>query len=443
MVKAASPGACVTSNWRDTPPPASEICPERSWTVVFAATVYSTVPLPLPSDPLVIEIQPCGDDADQDVLDETDMLPGSTSAPCARAVGATLRTASAPLWLNATSRVRPPAMTVITPLRDAVAEFAVTAYSMLPSPSPELPLVIDIHPWSALAVQVVFDVTVTLPESACAPCVRLVGVTVSARDSPLWVSATSRVRPPPMTVITPLRDAVAGFAVTAYSILPSPSPELPLVIDIHPWSALAVQVVFDVTVTLPESACAPWVRLVGVTASARDSPLWLTETSRVSPPPETVISPLREAVVGFVVTAYSIVPSPSPELPLVIDIHPWSALAVQVVFDVTVTLPESACAPCVRLVGVTVSVKDSPLWLTETSRVRPPPMTVINPLRDAVVGFAVTAYSMLPSPSPELPLVIDIHPWSALAVQVVFDVTATLPESACAPCDTLSGDVVR
>ena len=85
------------------------------------------------------------------------------------------------------------------------------------------------------------------PLAAEAVWERLDGFIVSDSLCPAWFTVKVRVMPPPLTVISPLREDVLVFSVTLYVTFPFPLPELPDVIVTHDRLSAVVQEMFAVT----------------------------------------------------------------------------------------------------------------------------------------------------------------------------------------------------
>src|SRR4029453_12146853 len=104
--------------------------------------------------------------------------------------------------------------------------------------------------------------------------------------------------------------------------------------------------------------------------------------------PPTLMLPDRAATFGFAATLKPTEPLPVPVAPDVIVIQPPEDVAVQLhpASAVTLKLPVAVLAETEVLAGEIEYEQDCPVWFPLKER---PPM-VMAPLRDEVVGFAVT-----------------------------------------------------
>ena len=122
-----------------------------------------------------------------------------------------------------------------------------------------------------------------------------------------------------------------------------------------------------------------------------------------------------------------------------IVIHDPEDVAVQAhpVSAVTLKLPVAVLAETDVLTGEIEYVQDCPVCVTLKGR---PPM-VMAPLRDEVVGFAVTLNPTWPLAEPLAPEVTVIHaaPLAAVHEHPVCAVTPTVPEPAAGPSVVLTG----
>ena len=125
-----------------------------------------------------------------------------------------------PACVTATVRVSPPPVTVTVPARLVLPVFAVALTVKLPL---LLPLVGEAlsQVWSSVTVQLTFAVTLTADEAAAeandnevCDSVRLLAVGAAC------VTATVRVRPPPVIVTVPVRLVVLVLAVVLTVKLP-------------------------------------------------------------------------------------------------------------------------------------------------------------------------------------------------------------------------------
>jgi hypothetical protein len=148
--------------------------PVRGLADALAATVYPTLPLPVPAEPLVTVIHAALLVAVQPQLPPavTVTVPVPVPAPTETPVGAMLKV-QAPACV--TVKVRPAMVTV--PVREAVDALAATLYPTTPPPVPLAPLVIVIHAALLVAVQLhpLAAVTATLPDVAPAAADTVVG----------------------------------------------------------------------------------------------------------------------------------------------------------------------------------------------------------------------------------------------------------------------------
>jgi len=132
----------------------------------------------------------------------------------------------------------------------------------------------------------------------------------------------------------------------------------------------------------------------------------VTDIVRVIPPPVTVIVPVRLVVFVLAVALSVSVPLFVP-LPGETVSHCVALLeAVHVTFDVTLTVVFPAVAGGFHVVDDTASVGGATTeeaCVTMTSFVRPPPETVILPVRLVGPVLAVTTIEKKPLPVPEPP----------------------------------------
>jgi hypothetical protein len=130
-------------------PPAVTV-PLREFVDVFGATVYATLPLPLPVAPLVIASHDLLLDAvhAQPVAAVTLMVPLPPAATTLAEVGEIAGEHAAPAW--DTVKVKPAIVSV--PLRLDVVAFAAMVNATVPEPDPDAPDVIVIHDALLVAV---------------------------------------------------------------------------------------------------------------------------------------------------------------------------------------------------------------------------------------------------------------------------------------------------
>jgi len=182
--------------------------PVRDDVLVFAATLYLTVPFPLPLAPALIVIH------EMALLVAVQVQPEpavTLTVPVVAAddvrfddVGEIVNVHGAAAWV--TVNVCPAMLSV--PVREVVAVFAPTLYATEPEPLPLAPEVIVIHAalLAAVHVQPVAAVTVTLPVAA-ADVVRLeeVGAMLGAHvrlNANVFERALAAVPPGPTALTT-------------------------------------------------------------------------------------------------------------------------------------------------------------------------------------------------------------------------------------------------
>jgi hypothetical protein len=187
--------------------------PVRLFALVFAATLYVTVPLPVTAAPAVIVNQAAllvAVQAKSDALAVTAaVLPVAPVAVAVSVVGASVTLPVIPLCV--TVNVCPPIVSV--PVRLFALVFAATLYVTVPVPVVDAPAVIVNQAALLVAVQAesaAFEVTATvLPVAPVAVAVSVVGDSVTLPVIPLCV--TVNICPP--TVIVPVRVATFPLAV--------------------------------------------------------------------------------------------------------------------------------------------------------------------------------------------------------------------------------------
>jgi len=140
---AAGTGSCVIVTVR----PATVIEPLRLDVVVFAATAYDTVPLPVPAFPLVtvIQLAPVADVHGQPAPDVTVTAPVPPAAPIEADDGVSVYPHAGAAPLSACAMVNVWLPIVRTPLRGAVPPLTSTVNRTVPSPLPLPPAVIVTH----------------------------------------------------------------------------------------------------------------------------------------------------------------------------------------------------------------------------------------------------------------------------------------------------------
>jgi hypothetical protein len=206
-LKVHEPPACVSAN--DCPAMVSVA--DRGLVVPFAATLYDTVPFPLPLAPLAIvaqealldavHVQPAAAAVTATV---PDVAPAATDAP----VGAIVNVQGTPGCV--TVNVRPAMATV--PVRSVMVGFAAMLYATVPVPVPATPAVTVIHDALLVAVhpQLACVATATVPVAAAASTETDPGVMPNVHGAPGCVIVTTC----PPAAIVPVRPVVLGLAAT-------------------------------------------------------------------------------------------------------------------------------------------------------------------------------------------------------------------------------------
>lgn len=166
-----------------------------------------------------------------------------------------------------------------------------------------------------------------------------------------------------------------------------PLPVAPALIVIHAslLEAVQLQPAGAVTVTVPAAPPATTFADVGEIVELHGAPACVTV--KVFPP--IVRVPVREAVPALGATSYVTEPLPVPDVPALIVIHASLLVAAQLhpVAAVTVTVPpvmpvDTTLVEVGEIVGTHVAAA--------CVMVKTLPPIVSVPVRDAVVGFAVT-----------------------------------------------------
>jgi hypothetical protein len=232
-------------------------------------------------------------------------------------------------------------------------------------------------------------VTVICGELAAAGTVAVVGETLY-EQVPFWLTVTVWFA----IVSVPVRGASdAPFDATLKTTLPFPLPPGPLVMVMNGELLTAVHAhpAWAPTFTVSVAPLGTTVNVVADTVNVHPTPACVTVSCAVEPAPANVMWPVRVAFETFGPTVYAMVLLPDPEAPLVMSSHGESVDAVQAheAERAVVKLPPPAGAFCAagprpRLQGTI------PGWTTTSCADEPPPVTVIVPVRDAVVGFAAT-----------------------------------------------------
>lgn len=283
---------CDTANVR----PAIVRFAERPDVDVFAATVYPTLPFPLPLAPLVIVIHETG------LVAVHAHAPGSVTAteaepplePTDALTGAIVDEQVTPACV--TVNVWPPIVTV--PVRLVRAVFAAMLYATVPSAFPLPPDAIEIHDAEDVAVhaQPARVSTLTVPLVASAGAETLTGEIENVQVWPACVTTNDW----PAIAIEPVRDDVLGLAATLYPTWPLPFPVAPDVTVIQESVVAAVHAhpVAEDTATLADAAFAAREALTG------DSPNVHAAASCeiVNERPAIVTVPVRAAVPGLAAT---------------------------------------------------------------------------------------------------------------------------------------------
>ena len=237
----------------------------------------------------------------------------------------------------------------------------------MPLPVVAAPAVIVSQDTFDVAVQaksVALAVTVTVfPAAPVDGAVSVLGANVTLPVTPFCV--TVNACPPIVTI--PDRVPTAPFAVKLYVIVAAgPVPlagdtvsQFALLAAVHAASlGVAVRLTDPLPVADPTVAVDPLKLYVGVT------PLCVT----VSVKPPIVNVPVRLFTLVFAATLYVTVPLPVTEAPAVIVSHAAFEEAVHAksaAFEVTVTaLPVAPAATAVSVVGASVTLPTTPLWVT-------------------------------------------------------------------------------
>ena len=450
--------AWVTAMVLVIPLPTTVIVPVRSVVPVFSDTTNETEPLPVPSDGVAISQEAASLDTVQDIFEET-VTTGQTpaEAPVFHVSGETYRLGTnSAAWVTAIVLVMPPPATVTVPVLLLVPVFCVTASPRMPFPVPLDPPATSTISHEALldTVQATLDVTFAVVAAAAAPGFHSSGATTRTGGvSAAWVTAIVLVMPPPVTVIVPVLLLVPVFCVTASPRIPSPVPLFPpIILAVNQVALLdTVQDTFEVTYAVPAVAAAPGFHSAGVTTrfgGVVPGPC-VTVTILVSPPPSTVIVPVRLAAILFWVTCNTNIPLPVPSVPCAIKTDSQLGsllLIVQDTFDVTLTGVIVIAEPVFHVNGETSSLvsKAAAAWVTVIVLLIPPPDTVTVPVLTLVTGFALAFSVIVPLPVPSAGVTVSHASALLVAVQEnTFDVTVTVVLPADEPVFQVVGDTVR
>ena len=302
-----------------------------------------------------------------------------------------MRVESGTACVTATVRVMPPPVTVMVPERDVVVLLAVAVTVNVPLLLPLAGETVSHEVALLLAVHETFDVTATVNEPAVAATFWLDLSSVRNAPAASCVTATVRERPPPVTVIVPERDEVAVLAVAVTVNVPLLLPLAGETVNHEVALLLAVHETFDVTVTVNVLATDARLLLEGSTVSVAPAAACVTGRVRVMPPPVTVIVPERVEVVLLAVWVTVRVPLLLPLGGATVNHDVALLLTCHETFDVTATLNVPAVAATLWVVLSSVRNSEAADCVTSTVRVIPPvppPVTVIVPLRCAVVALA-------------------------------------------------------
>jgi len=304
-----------------------------------------------------------------------------------------MRCIAAPACITVQVRAIPPPKTTTAPVREDVEGLVATLNVTVPLLTPELPPVIAIHEALETAVHGMFPVTpIVRPLAAELEKLVLAGLIVIATAAPACVTMQVREIPPPATMTAPVREDVKGLVATLNVTVPLLTPELPPVIAIHEALETAVHGMFPVTpIVRPLAAELEKLVLVGLIAIAAAAPACVTMQVREIPPPAMTTAPVREDVAGLDATLKATVPLLTPELPPVTTIHDTFDNAVHDTFAVTLIIrPLAAALEKLVLGGAITSVAAAPACITVQVRTSPAPATVIEPVREDVLGLVAT-----------------------------------------------------
>ena len=436
-LKAAAAPDCVTVIVLVMPPPVIDTTALRWLVDGLAAATMVAVPSFMPLTG-VTESQAASVLTLQLILAWTATAERAESAAKTMLVSATLRRAAAADWLIATLLLIPPPVIVTVALRELVVGLAVTITVTVVS---RLPPAGESVTQGALSSALHATLAVTASGALAAPAAkeRPAGLTERFAAEPAWVTVSMRTTPPPVKVTVAVRALVAGLAravtVTVVSFGAAAGETIS-----QAASSLALQLMLAVTSNSAVAASAPNGIADRESAIAAAPADWVTATFLVIPPPAMTTNALRGFTVGLAVTATVIIESPVPLAGETVS-HAASALALQLMLELTVkpALPE--LAEKMRLVVDAVKMAAAADWVTVTLRVMPPPVMDNVPLRGVVVVLAATVTVTVVSLAP-LAGDAESQGASSLTLQLKFEVIPKVEEPAPAPNESETGATV-
>jgi hypothetical protein len=285
-----APAWVIVTDW-----PATVMTPSRGMVDVLGATVYDTVPFPLPLVADVMVIQETlleAVHAHAAAFAVTAMLPVPPACVGVVPVGVMekLQTTPACVIVKAWSAI------VTVAVRPVVSGLAATLYATVPLPFP-LPPVIETHEAADVAVQAHPEGidTETVPVEGSAATETPVGESTAVHGTPSCVM----VNVWPAIVTVPVLGAVVELAEILYETVPLPVPLQPPITAIHgaPLAAVHPQPVPAVTETVPVRAEEETEMLLGEMLNVQPAACVMVNVC-----PATVSVPVREAVVVLAAT---------------------------------------------------------------------------------------------------------------------------------------------
>ena len=197
MVIAGASPICATVQVRTMPPPATSTAPVRPDRLPLAATLYVTVPLPLPAAPPAIDSHGAFVEAVHATFAVRAMVrPLDAAAGTLVAAGSIVSAAAAPACTTVQVRTMPPPATNTAPVRPAVRLLAATPYVIVPLAPPAPPAAIVNHDALVAAVHATFAVTtICRPLDAAAGTLVAAGLIVSV-EAPIPVPEAAKVFAP-------------------------------------------------------------------------------------------------------------------------------------------------------------------------------------------------------------------------------------------------------
>jgi hypothetical protein len=395
----------------------TEIVEERLALVGFAAAIHWICPEPVPEAPLVIVTQLWSAltvhlKAGSFVV--TVILPVPPAPATGAVAGEMVNVPAANVTVTVIAAPPCPGVIVMVAVCAVANGFGSTVYWIAPLPVPLLE-VRTTTPWLLLTADHVSDgfeaVTWIVPLEPGASELMLLGET-EILGTGAWVMV--RVCPVPFSGVIVMTLVLLVFPVFAAAVHwtdPVPVPDAPEVMVIQEsvfvavhWSAES----WVVTLIVPKSPVGAAVAVVGLMVSV--PPAWvMVRVTAVPLAGVTVMVPVWVAALGLPAALYWKEPFPVPLAPWVIVSQELFDVAVHVsawFVNVTCMVPFDAEAGALTVLGFKVMEPVMACVIVITWAVPPEGVTVMVPVRVALVVFAVAFHCTDPAPVPEDPAVI-------------------------------------